>query len=127
MLFKTDACLLRQRFNKREVVLSRSDRHVPHVGLEDRKFCLDVDVGPVPTQQRVNGESMAIVLDSGQATIRLADPQLPQEFLDDQGETCDRIASSTRSAVPYEWHIRGEGNSLASKTMKETVKGISAV
>ena len=56
-------------FNKVQVVVGGNDRYVPHVGREKRELGLDIDTGPVPPEQGIDGKAVAEIMDPRQAVF----------------------------------------------------------
>jgi len=72
------ADLLGKRLDKFEVVLRRLDGTVTHIGREGRKSALDVNSGPIPTNERLHSKCKAKVVDTWNSAFAGADTSFPE-------------------------------------------------
>ena len=97
----------RKGFDELQVVRRRDDRDVPHVGGQVGQLRLHIESGAVPSEERVDGESVAKIVHAWESTGGGPNAGPPEQCSHGETEAATAVAAAgVRTAMPEERAVR---------------------
>jgi hypothetical protein len=104
-----------------QIVVGGNDRYVSHVGREERELGLDIDTGPVPSEQGINGEAVSKIMYPRQAAFGGEDPSPSEKIVQAQAKTLGVVGMSPVKAIPDKRSFGCRGKAVSSALLKIAV------